>query len=475
MTESAWRGSEILELGRDSNVAGQEALPVSAARYSAHQCRTGVQGRSGSPRRSWSALLSFSLTLMILVFVGRIQEKIPGLSSASLGNIAVVLSIIGLAQVGYLRDWRRVLAAPQGKLAAWFVAVAAFSIPFALWPGGAFKSFVAFLTIGVLYAVVVVAVRRPRQLLYLTFVFAVGAAILVSAYVIDWLIGTGGLTKQEFVAFDRNDVALLSVMGIPFALAISVKGGRWLWLGFILAGFLALGVIATDSRGGFLALVATCSLILIRSRFLSSGKKIALVGLGVGILLVGGSSEYWNRIEAIFVSPSEDYNVASRDGRVEVWKRGIGYFGDNPLTGVGMGNFPVAEEASLDEGGSTGKWNTAHSSYVLVAAELGIGGLIIFVALLLSIGRQARHTARAFRRQQRSSLAELSAVADATQYSLVGYAVGGAFLSASFSVSFVFLIAVGACLCLLTRSEISILQRVRPNEFGSSGGYVGQR
>ena len=468
-------GSEAPDVGHDSNLASQQALPVSAARNSGLERRTGVRRKSGFARRNWSALLSFSLTLMILVFVGRIQEKIPGLSAVSLGNIAVVLSMIGLAQVGYLRDWRRVLAAPQGKLAAWFVAIAALSIPFALWPGGAFKSFMAFLTIGVLYAILVIAVRHPRQLLYVTSVFAVGAAVLVSAYVSDWLIGSGGLTKQEFVAFDRNDVALLSVMGIPFALAISVKGGRWLWLGFILAGYLALGVIATDSRGGFLALTATCGLILIRSRFLSSGKKIALVGLGVGILLVGGSSEYWDRIEAIFVSPSADYNVASRDGRVEIWKRGIGYFGDNPLTGVGIGNFPVAEGASLDEGGSIGKWNTAHSSYVLVAAELGIGGLIIFVALLLSIGRQARQTALMSRRQKQSSLAELSAVAEATQYSLVGYAVGGAFLSATFSVAFVFLFTVGACLSLLTRSEISIPRRVRLYEVGNSGGYVEQR
>lgn len=468
------RGRTVRTGGDTGVLTGQRLVRTSD--NSVRVSRTRIKGRPEVPFRKWTFLLGLSVTMVLLVFVGRVQEKIPGFSSVPLGNVFVLLSVVGLAQVGYLKDMHRIIATKQGKLAAWFVAFAVLSVPFALWSGGALTALLAFLTTGTLFVLLVLAVRRPSQLLYVTSVFAIGAAILVSAYVVDWLFGSGALTKQEFVAFDRNDVALLSVMGIPFALAITVRKGRWSWLGSALAAFLALGVIATNSRGGFLALAATALFILLHSRFLSSGRKIALVVAGAAVLMVGGSSEYWERIEAIFVAPSADYNVTSPDGRIEVWKRGVGYFVSNPLTGVGIGNFPIAEGQTFRNAEKGFKhWSAAHNSYILVAAELGIGGLLVFLALLWSVARQARETVRLTRRRHRSSHSELSAVAEATQYSLVGYAVGGAFLSHTFAVSFVFLVAVGACLGLLTRAEVLTQRRLQPSGVDGATRYVEQR
>jgi heme exporter protein D len=395
---------------------------------------------------------------MILVFIGRAHEYIPGLSGIPMGNIAVLLSAVGLVQLGLHRDLGRIFATNEGMLTAGLVGVAALSVPFALWSGGAFTAWLAFLKTLALFVLIVMAVRQPKQLMQLTTVFAVGAAILVSAYVQDWLFGAGDLTEQGIVAFDRNEVALLSVMGIPFAIAMTVKRGWWTWAGFALAGFLALGVIATDSRGGFLALAATGAFMLVRSRALSTGKKMAFVTVGVVALMVGGSSEYWDRIEAIFTSPSTDYNVTDRSGRIQVWKRGIGYFLDDPLTGVGIGNFPVAEGETLKDVGYGIKWSNAHSAYVLAMAELGIGGLILFLALLWGIYRQASRTERMTRRSRAPPARELQAIAEATRFSLIGFAVAAAFLSVTFSVAFVFLLALGACLGLLRAGRMAPAQ-----------------
>ena len=411
-----------------------------------------VRRKSRDSAGDWNWLLRGSLTLLILVFVGRIQEAIPipGLSKVPFGNIAVLFTVIGLVQSGLHRDLGRIVASPQGRLAAAFLGVAAFSIPFALWPGGAALSFVELLTTWVLYVLIVLSVRRPEHLAYVAIVFALAAAILVSAYVKDWLVGVGDLTEQEFVAFDRNDVALLSVMAIPLALVLTVKSGIRTWIGFALAGFLALGVVATDSRGGFLALAVTGGLMLVNSRALRGSKRIVLISVGVVILLAGGSTEYWERIEAVFTSPSTDYNVTSRDGRLEVWKRGIGYFADNPLTGVGLGNFPVAEGESLKNEGYGVKWNTAHNAYILAAADLGIGGILVFVALLWSVLRQARRSARPPRRGRAPPNAEFLILAEATKFSVIGYAVAAIFLSVTYTVPFVFIVAMGASLSLLS-------------------------
>jgi len=389
---------------------------------------------------------------MILVFVGRVQEAIPGVPDLQLGNIAVLMSLVGLAQLGYLRDAGRALKTPQGKLGLGFIGLATLSVPFALWPGGAMQALLAFLRTSVLFVLIVIAVRQPKHLMHLTTVFAISAAILANAYVIDLFVGSGALTEQEFVAFDRNDVALLSVMAIPFALSMTVKGGARAWAGFALAGYLALGVIATDSRGGFLALAVTSAFIFFKSRILSSGKKAVLVTVGVVALAVGGSAEYWDRIEAIFTAPSADYNFTSRDGRIEIWKRGLGYFAAHPLTGVGIGNFPVAEGESLEDEGFGVKWSTAHSAYILAAAELGIGGLLLFLALLSSVAAQAKRTRRARRLGRAPPDTDLIALAEATGYAVVGYSVAAIFLSVTYGVSFVFLVAVGTCLNLLMRA-----------------------
>jgi len=462
--------SEILRLHADAGVAVHE-----------RNTRAGdVPGRNSVPRsarprgdRDWNRLLTWSLSLTILVFIGRVQEAIPGVPDIQLGNIAVILGVVGMAQLGYLRDAGRILATPQGRLALGFIGVAAFSIPFALWPGGALQSFLGFLRVSVLGVMIVIAVRRPKHLMHLTTVFVISAAILVNAYIVDWLVGGGVLTEQEFVAFDRNDVALLSVMAFPFALSMTIKGGVRYWAGFMLAGFLALGVVATDSRGGFLALAATGGLMLFNSKILSAGKKAMLVGVGVAVLMFGGSAEYWERIEAVFTEPSADYNFTSRDGRIEIWKRGIGYFLQNPLTGVGIGNFPVAEGEGLDDQGFGVKWNTAHNAYVLAAAELGIGGIVLFIAILLSVSRQAKRSSRVRCRGREPPDNELVAVADATKYSVVGYSVAAIFLSATFSVSFVFLVAIGASLHLLTRVPVPAPVRLTEERL-KQGGFRGR-
>jgi O-antigen ligase len=439
---------EILHVSTESG-----AVVRRPPQFSDRGLRQGTSSRPVSTRssagREWNRLLSFSLSLAILVFVGRVHEAIPGLSAIPMGNIAVLLSAIGLVQLGLHRDVGRILGTSEGILVVGLVGVAALSLPFALWRGAAFDALLAFLKTLALFVLIVMAVRQPKQIMQLMTVFAIGAAILVYPYVQDWLFGAGDLTEQGMVAFDRNDVALVSVMGIPFAIAMTAKRGLWSWAGFALAGFLALGVMASDSRGGFLALAATGAFMLVRSRALSTGKKMALVAVGVVVVTVGGSSEYWDRIEAIFTSTSSDYNVTSRDGRIQTWKRGIGYFLDNPLTGVGIGNFPVAEGETLEDLGFGIKWSNAHSAYVLAAAELGIGGLVLFLALLWQVYRQASKTERMTRHSRAPPARELEAVAEATRFSLIGFAVAAAFLSVTFSVAFVFLVALGACLGLL--------------------------
>lgn len=73
-----------------------------------------------------------------------------------------------------------------------------------------------------------------------------------------------------------------------------------------------------------------------------------------------------------------DFDELSAKSRLEIWRRTIDSIAARPLLGVGIGNFPRAlnEDLSAAERGSS-----AHSLYLDIAAETGIFGLLILIAI----------------------------------------------------------------------------------------------
>lgn len=153
---------------------------------------------------------------------------------------------------------------------------------------------------------------------------------------------------------DPNDLALLFVIPIPFLLA-RLKQSKLI---SSTAGILLiLGIFYTNSRGGMLSLlVAIAGYYVLRYRN-TIGLSLGLV-LGLGILLIGPS-----RMGMMSAGESSAY------GRLEAWYEGFQMFKQSPLFGVGFGMFVDLHEL------------TAHNSFVLVMAELGLFGLFFFTGL----------------------------------------------------------------------------------------------
>jgi O-antigen ligase len=105
------------------------------------------------------------------------------------------------------------------------------------------------------------------------------------------------------------------------------------------------------------------------------------------------------------------------------------------VTGVGLGAFPVAEGtlsplAQRQAWGEGVKWSVAHNSFVQVGAELGVAGLLVFVALLITSFVTAMRSAGLART---TSDVRAESLARALAVSLVGYAVAGFFLSQAYA------------------------------------------
>jgi O-antigen ligase len=151
---------------------------------------------------------------------------------------------------------------------------------------------------------------------------------------------------------------------------------------------LVLGVIASGSRGGTLALLAGCI-------FFVPGLRSRHRYLMIGIMLVGGllawttaSESYRERIRSL-TSLENDYNNTDPNGRKAIWARGRQIYRQNPVIGVGAGNFPFADGGAKQGEGLTGKWSAAHNAYLQAFVELGTIGGLLFCAILLTGARMS--------------------------------------------------------------------------------------
>jgi O-antigen ligase len=131
---------------------------------------------------------------------------------------------------------------------------------------------------------------------------------------------------------------------------------------------------------------------------------------------------------------------ASTDARWKLVKAGWSMVEQNPLIGVGLGNFKplsgVYEETIVED-------QIGHNTYLEIAAELGIPALLVFVLLLWCAWRSARFTADYF--QQAGEL-QAEGIARGFEIGIACFALGATFLSAEYCKQFWMLIFLTAAL-----------------------------
>src|SRR6185503_15475480 len=90
--------------------------------------------------------------------------------------------------------------------------------------------------------------------------------------------------------------------------------------------------------------------------------------------------------------------------RVRLWEAGLRMIEGSPILGIGPANFRVVL-ARYSRGSQAGAQLNAHSAYVVVAAETGIPGLLLFLGVVISGIVAVRKVARAAHAAGREDLA----------------------------------------------------------------------
>jgi O-antigen ligase len=396
-------------------------------------------------------MLLVCLAAYILFAVGRIHQVFPAL------DVVRPVALTGALAIAFLafdqRGDRRLNLVTRGT-GRWLLALLAWmalSIPTSLVLSESFGQVVGnFSKTVVIFFVVAAAVRGGRDLERLAGAYLFGAVLYAGVVLVRFDVGVTDWRLGRLYYYDANDFATFAVTAMPMAIYFAHRGRGLTVRLLALAG---LGILCaafanSGSRGGFLALLATGLFILVRySTIALSRRVVVMVIMLVGLLAVA-SERYWQQMGSIL--SDTDYNKTDESGRVQIWKRGVGYMLSNPVFGVGANNFPVAEGrmssmADRQQWGVGVRWNAPHNSFLQVGAENGVPGLFFFVAMIASALLALRRLATRPPPPGVSGHASPQLI-QALTASLIGFVVGAFFLSLAYSELLYMLLAfaVGA-------------------------------
>jgi O-antigen ligase len=413
------------------------------------------------PRATPGSDLRWDLALVcvagyILTAVGRVHQLFPVLAVL---RPAVITGLLGLMlylidRHGYRQP--RLLWTGTTKwllvLLSWMIL----SVPVALLPGYSFDlALDNFLKTVVMYFVMAGTIRGTRDVERLAGVYLLGAAAYAAVVLTRFDLGSGDAWRLgRLYYYDANDFATFAVTAMPLGVYFATAGrrSRTRLLGLIALAVLTVAFVRSGSRGGFVALVAVAAFIVLRYTAVPLRWRLCSLGL-VGLLVLSTAGDtYWHQMATIV--SDDDYNHTEESGRVQIWRRGIGYMLQHPIFGVGPNNFGAAEGmlspfAVRQQFGIGVRWNAPHNSFVQIGAELGVPGLMFFLAVIASAFAALRSVARRDRAltSRHGSRAELS---QALTASLMGFVVGAFFLSLAYAEMLYTLVALAAGLHKVT-------------------------
>jgi putative inorganic carbon (HCO3(-)) transporter len=272
--------------------------------------------------------------------------------------------------------------------------------------------------------------------------------VVVRAFVVACaLAAVGGMYGFLALGYDRahgplpdaNDLAFFLVAAFPFAIMLARTGThRRLWR--LCALLLLAGTATTLSRGAVVALAAM-ALWALASGFLRPRTAVLTSGavlVGLVVVFFAAPALVSQKLEV--KGAVADQNVDERRIR---WGAATEMAADNPLLGVGPGGFKVNYEryVNFDDPNPLHPLDVAHEMYLEVAAELGLPGLLAFLAVIGYGWRGARLAGE-------SGSYDTRQLAGAVRASMVAMLVAALFLTEQYYLPIWLGCALGAALDL---------------------------
>jgi putative inorganic carbon (HCO3(-)) transporter len=302
------------------------------------------------------------------------------------------------------------------------------------WFGGIFATFESLAPSWLLYFLALAQFHKPSRLrllrlglvLVAAFIFVMAVSQIPEAratgiqtpYV---MAGGDDMRTSEFrirglgMLHDPNFYGQYLLMLLPFLFVGRKPKGR-LDAGYLFAVpaslLMIIGIYLTNSRGAQLGLLLLTGLFL--------WKRYRRMGALAMILIAPVT------VIAINATRSRTISISTGVDRLTLWSDGLGMFKSSPLWGIGYYQFPERELL------------TAHNTYLLCAAEMGMIGFFLWMSLLVVTILLLRRVPAAVS----ASDPVLARWAEAVKLSLYGYLFTSFFLSRLYDLPLYLLIGM---------------------------------
>ncbi len=298
-------------------------------------------------------------------------------------------------------------------------------------------------------------VQEPADLKRMIWLMAVGSGLLGLWWADSFHHGT---FRGANIAGDPNFYSALQVVALPLILTLAAWSRplpRLVLYG--IAAVTAVSIPASLSRGGMAALVVVLVLVAAsptRGLFGTLRQKLAVyagVAVIVAAVLAYAGGDLGNRFAALASDPS------GGAGRADLALAAAHGFSEHPIVGLGFGGFVPSSFALLRD--TPGVFLLAHlryqdypgqevhNTYLESLVELGVPGLLLFLALLVAAARSLLQSAR---RARAAGDRFIEGVATALLIGLAAFAVSSFTISTETSRALWLLIGLSLALSAIT-------------------------
>jgi probable O-glycosylation ligase (exosortase A-associated) len=373
---------------------------------------------------AFKSLVAFTIILLLAP-----QEWFPILKSLRIAFIAAILAFVAHMCDNTVRRRPVSTFVPEMGITLVLVAWSIITIPLSYWPGGSVNVLTDhFLKAAAFFWLIGTLVITRKRLSVFAWALTLCSIPIAATGLMHYQSGAfvtshravvqriAGYMGGSGLAGNPNDLALILNLLIPVTGALMLLT-RNVFLKALAALTMMLSVVTvvvTFSRAGFIALatiVLLSFIALIKRRSAGAAIAIFVAALAVPPMLPPGYITRLSTITDIEADPT-----GSAQGRLSDFNVALDVIARNPVTGVGLGQDILA----LNEQRGPA-WRSVHNVYLEYAVDLGLPGLVLFVALLIACFRTAQRVRSRVAREP--ALNDLAVLAGGVQISLFAFAV----------------------------------------------------
>lgn len=346
-----------------------------------------------------NSIIHYLSLAYVIIFYSQIGERIPALGVIRI-ELIIGLLIILLIFFKIFKGEVRFKKNQTNTAALLFLGACLITVPFAYYMGNSVEIFIRLIKFFCIYLMIIFGISTEKDLkrfiwiyvLMISFVFTESFFYAIQGLHIRWNSGAMRLFGPPGLFGHPNSLGGVTVASLPFFFFLARAEKSWIVKILLLTLTLtAIRVIMyTNSRTAFIGLIGFGIIF-----WLFSKRKLPILVLTLvsGFLLwqiappetlerflsLGRAGEY---------IANHSVGQDAMGNRLNLLVNSFTVFLENPITGVGVGNFIIINGSRFN------MWLPTHNLYTQVLCETGLIGFICFAVLIVLIFRNLHQASR---------------------------------------------------------------------------------